>query len=818
MYLLVWSLPPAVSGAEWIIVALGVVLDIVTRPTQHVAAQTRYADGQAAVSTAPRRDRPSGKGRAIAARDAHGPRGVLALVGSIAFYLERTVLSEDGFETIATELIQSEEIRDQVAATAVEQLYANVDVEQEIADRLPEAQKALAPVLAGYHRRAGRPGGCERLLERPRLQEALVRTATSTQRQVVELLDDEGEFVSTTGTIYARPAADRRRPRRAVGIVSRLAEQLPRDAGQIKLVDSDQLDTAQTITRILRVPRELALARRTAARRPGGLARERAPAHRAPGDRDRAHRRRRAELLVRRVAGAYLVDELTTDATEPAGSGRMEHPHPGLADRAWIAIVLGLLLLVGVWLVGPTAWRVARAGSSRRSRRSPLWTYGAVAGLVVVLAALVPLFQRGLHLVPRLPRAARVGVEVLRRIVLRSETGTADSDTPGRQLAGAARNGSAMLLDEIARTSAGGRRRRRARPRSPRSRPASRGCARTRRPIAVAYLSGVLPHGPIGVGWAGAARPPAAGRAARLELARGRCGAPAIGGERPRLAGARAAASSAELFSPARRPPSSASSARSSTASSARARSRAWSSTRSRAPPDVPVADVRRALMLAGDLGAVRPRRSRRRAGGLARFGLEVLRPLKPMLAQTAETPARRSSGSGRGRRVEARRRPAPGAPPRRRGPRVHAQPRRRHRPRARGRRGGARAAGRGGRPRRRGDRAARRRSPHPFQVTMSRFGSRDASMRVPRCRCRRSSSTASTSTARTSSTGRSQSDARRSSRASRRDAPGSGRDDDAEEAERFLEDALAHGHEGVMVKALDAPYEAGGAARAGSR
>src|SRR5205814_3000378 len=32
----------------------------------------------------------------------------------------------------------------------------------------------------------------------------------------------------------------------------------------------------------------------------------------------------------------------------------------------------------------------------------------------------------------------------------------------------------------------------------------------------------------------------------------------------------------------------------------------------------------------------------------------------------------------------------------------------------------------------------------------------------------------------------------------------------DAGEAERFLDDALALGHEGVMVKALDAPYEAG--------
>jgi len=32
----------------------------------------------------------------------------------------------------------------------------------------------------------------------------------------------------------------------------------------------------------------------------------------------------------------------------------------------------------------------------------------------------------------------------------------------------------------------------------------------------------------------------------------------------------------------------------------------------------------------------------------------------------------------------------------------------------------------------------------------------------------------------------------------------------DPDEAERFLDDALEHGHEGVMVKTLDAPYEAG--------
>jgi len=41
---------------------------------------------------------------------------------------------------------------------------------------------------------------------------------------------------------------------------------------------------------------------------------------------------------------------------------------------------------------------------------------------------------------------------------------------------------------------------------------------------------------------------------------------------------------------------------------------------------------------------------------------------------------------------------------------------------------------------------------------------------------------------------------------------------DDPELAEAFLADALATGHEGVMVKALDSPYEPGAAARRGAR
>jgi hypothetical protein len=40
MYLLVWSFPGGVSGAEWIVVAFGVFLDLATYSAR--SAQTRY--------------------------------------------------------------------------------------------------------------------------------------------------------------------------------------------------------------------------------------------------------------------------------------------------------------------------------------------------------------------------------------------------------------------------------------------------------------------------------------------------------------------------------------------------------------------------------------------------------------------------------------------------------------------------------------------------------------------------------------------------------------------------------------------------------
>ena len=97
----------------------------------------------------------------------------------------------------------------------------------------------------------------------------------------------------------------------------------------------------------------------------------------------------------------------------------------------------------------------------------------------------------------------------------------------------------------------------------------------------------------------------------------------------------------------------------------------------------VPVAQVRRAVMLRGSLRAVAARpRSAAAATRWRGFGLQVGRPLKPMLAASAPSieealakiaPAGAGGAGGAadtradGGRVEARRHPDPGAPERRR-------------------------------------------------------------------------------------------------------------------------------------------------------
>jgi hypothetical protein len=345
---------------------------------------------------------------------------LLALIGMVAFYVEHTALDEDGFETISRNMIENDEIRTQVAAKSVDTLFENVDVEAAIAERLPPAQQGLAPVLAGLAR-SGADRAADAALERPRVQTVWVETTTATQRQLVRLLDDDTTFIRTEGgavVLDLRPIVIELGDQ--VAVIGRVAERLPESSGRIAIIEESQLETAQTITRILRAVADwmwlLALVVAAAA---VWLARG----------------RRRLELraialglivvgllllAVRRFAGNYVVDELAQDdAVKPAAHDAWNILTQVLADRAWVWIILGVVTVAGVWFVGETR----RAADARRAGRPVLenrvTTYAIAAGAVLVLALVAPAVARGWLSALVLIALIVAGIEVVRAVVLR---------------------------------------------------------------------------------------------------------------------------------------------------------------------------------------------------------------------------------------------------------------------------------------------------------------------------------------------------------------------------------------------------------------
>jgi hypothetical protein len=353
---------------------------------------------------------------------------LFAFVGTLAFFVAHTALDEAGFKTVSQRMIEDDAIRTQIGNTVVDGLYGNFDVEAAIADRLPPAQRGLAPVLAGLSR-SGAYRAAEAALERPRVQAAWVGVTTGAQRQVIRLLDDKKSFLETDGgkvVLDLRPIMIQLGDQ--VAVLGKVADRLPPSAGRVTLADESQLENVRTVTKVLRAVADwMWLVAVAIAALAIWLARG----------------RRRLELralgigvlavgllmlAVQRSAGGYLVDHLVeNDGAKPAARDAWSILSQALVDRAWVWITLGVVTLIGVWFVGDTR----RAVRTRRAAQPTLenrWaTYGIAAGCLIVLALIAPLFTRGWAISLALLVLAVAGVEVTRRIVQREAQQTTPS-------------------------------------------------------------------------------------------------------------------------------------------------------------------------------------------------------------------------------------------------------------------------------------------------------------------------------------------------------------------------------------------------------
>jgi putative oligomerization/nucleic acid binding protein len=172
---------------------------------------------------------------------------LLAFLSVFAIWVERQALDTGEWVNTSGKLIRNATIRTAVGDYLVEQLYENVDVEKELEDILPGETKELAgPAAGGLRQVAGT--GAEKVLETGTAQ-TLWETANRTaHEQLIAVLENNKEAVSTAnGEVKLNLGSMLTNLAGQIGLGKSLAEQLPPDAGQITILKSEQLKTAQDI-------------------------------------------------------------------------------------------------------------------------------------------------------------------------------------------------------------------------------------------------------------------------------------------------------------------------------------------------------------------------------------------------------------------------------------------------------------------------------------------------------------------------------------------------------------------------------------------
>ena len=322
--------------------------------------------------------------------------GVLTLLAILSTWVDRQVFDNQEWGDTSLELLQDPEIRQQVANFAVDELYANVDVEGQLRQNLDKVNEDLGEVLAGPLAGFGRQGADElalRALESEQIQSLWRDANMAAHKTLVDLIEDRGEIVRTTDgqvTLQLKPLiveiADQ------VGLGKQARDKIPESVGEIEIVDSDEIEQVQTVARLIHgtalVTAILAIALIALA------------VYLSPGYRWLTLLWIVVALIVvallvlviRSVAGNVLIPELATPDVEPAAHNAWNIATELLKSIAWTVIWAAVALLALAWLISPNS----TAGRAREFLAVPFGRYpGPTFGLIGLVALVFLLMGAG---------------------------------------------------------------------------------------------------------------------------------------------------------------------------------------------------------------------------------------------------------------------------------------------------------------------------------------------------------------------------------------------------------------------------------------
>jgi hypothetical protein len=342
---------------------------------------------------------------------------VIGLVSALNVWVKRQALSTDNWTNSSSQLLENDQIRSALSIYLVDQIYQNVDVPAALEQRLPPQFKGLAPPIAAALqdvavRRANT------FLGRPRVQQLWREANRRAHKLFIAVLDGKHNVLVSTNdqvVLNLRPLVQQLGTQ--IGLSGNLAQKLPADAGQIVIMNGGQLHAARTTVKVVRVLSYLLFFLVIAL-----LA---AAVYIARG------RRRRLlmgaglsvllvgliVLVVRRYAGGYLVDALTTnDDDKHAVTAAWAIGTNLLRNTGINAVIYGVAIMFSAWIAGPSraaTWIRRKLAPTMRER--PFVVYGVVALALLVILLTGPTDGERVYPLLILFALAFVGTEVLRR-------------------------------------------------------------------------------------------------------------------------------------------------------------------------------------------------------------------------------------------------------------------------------------------------------------------------------------------------------------------------------------------------------------------
>lgn len=318
--------------------------------------------------------------------------GFMTLLAILSTWVDRQVFDTQEWGDTSLKLLQNPEIQKQVATYAVDELYANVDVDAELKQILPSDLKQLSGVAAGGLRQLA-DRGAQEALANDKVQNLWRQANEAAQSTLVKLIEDKGQIVTTTNgqvTLQLKPLIVE--IANQVGLGSQAREKIPDSVGQVEIVDSKEISQVQTVAKLIHgtalIASILALLLISLA------------VFLSPGYRWLTLLTLAATLIIvallvmviRSVGGNLVVSGLASPDVQPAAHAAWDIATELLKSIAWTVIRLALLLLVVAWVISPTR----ASGKVREFLAVPFGRYpGVTFGLLGLVAFVFLLMGAG---------------------------------------------------------------------------------------------------------------------------------------------------------------------------------------------------------------------------------------------------------------------------------------------------------------------------------------------------------------------------------------------------------------------------------------